>query len=214
MFTALLMTCLAIGPGQYQETVDLPRPMLASSQLNETLGAVLVNVPPGTPVPEVPESQWAVVTQSILIYMVRNEFLDHREMSHYFYSKKDFASDLDVMRRRREEFKDAPPLSDAIMLPPRNYAIELIQMNRSFAKHVEALSNWELDRSEFYNEVLSETNKLYKPWDYVRDAGCEFYYVTVRRDALRKLKTFLGEEAYAAKKMPHYLPLHRFNERQ
>ena len=49
-------------------------------------------------------------------------------------------------------------------------------------------------------------------WDAVRDARCEFYYVTVRRQALKKLRDLVGEEAYLAGTLPPNVPTWRFNE--
>ena len=47
-------------------------------------------------------------------------------------------------------------------------------------------------------------------WDAVRDARCEFYYVTVRRQSLQKLRDLIGKEAYAAGELPDYVPTWRF----
>ena len=36
--------------------------------------------------------------------------------------------------------------------------------------------------------AMKETDRLYHVWDAVRDSRCDYYYVTVRRQALKKLK--------------------------
>jgi hypothetical protein len=46
----------------------------------------------------------------------------------------------------------------------------------------------------------------------VRDARCEYYYVTVRRQALKRLKDMLGEDDYYAAKLPPHVPIWRFEE--
>ena len=59
-------------------------------------------------------------------------------------------------------------------------------------------------------EALAETDRLYKVWDAVRDARCDFYYVTVRRQALKRLREALGDAAYAATDLPPHVPAWRF----
>ena len=57
-----------------------------------------------------------------------------------------------------------------------------------------------------------ETDRLYQVWDSVRDARCDFYYVTVRRQALKKLRDLIGEDAYLDAELPANVPTWRFNE--
>ena len=68
----------------------------------------------------------------------------------------------------------------------------------------ESTRGWEL------RTALQETDHLYYIWDTVRDARCEYYYVTVRRQALKRLRDLLGEEAYYTTKLPPFVPLWRF----
>ena len=60
--------------------------------------------------------------------------------------------------------------------------------------------------------MLAETDRLYLVWDAVRDARCDFYYVTVRRQALKKLRDLVGDEAYATGELPPNVPTWRFRE--
>jgi hypothetical protein len=61
-----------------------------------------------------------------------------------------------------------------------------------------------------FREAIQDTDRLYQLWDTVRDARCDYYYVTVRRDALKKLRDTLGLADYAAGKLPPHVPLWRF----
>ena len=70
----------------------------------------------------------------------------------------------------------------------------------------------EPDRAPVVRAALKETDWLYQIWDAVRDARCEYYYVTVRRQALKRLQTMLGSEAYSAADLPPYVPVWRFQE--
>ena len=43
-----------------------------------------------------------------------------------------------------------------------------------------------------------------------RHAACEYYYVTVRRQALKKLKEMIGDQAYYSGSLPPHVPVWRF----
>ena len=58
--------------------------------------------------------------------------------------------------------------------------------------------------------MLCETDRLFRAWDAVRDARCEFYYTTVRRHALKNLREMIGDDAFAAGELPPYVPEWRF----
>ena len=103
-------------------------------------------------------------------------------------------------------------VSDSMRFPERNTVTELIQFNRGYRKHLVEKQSLERDRCEQYDAALVETDRLYKVWDAVRDARCDFYYVTVRRAALRKLKEAVGDEAFAMGYLPPNVPTWRFAE--
>jgi hypothetical protein len=57
---------------------------------------------------------------------------------------------------------------------------------------------------------MQEADRLYQVWDTVRDARCDYYYVTVRRQALKRLRDMLGSDAYYSGVLPPHVPLWRF----
>ncbi|MBN9119836.1 MAG: hypothetical protein J0I06_11865 [Planctomycetes bacterium] len=61
-----------------------------------------------------------------------------------------------------------------------------------------------------FNCANRKHRRLYRQWDAVRDAQCDFYYVTVRRAALKKLRDEIGEDEFSTGHMPHYVPDWRF----
>lgn len=73
---------------------------------------------------------------------------------------------------------------------------------------------WEQDRADIFTAVIQETDTLYRAWDKIRDARCDFYYVSVRRRGLLDLRTMIGEKAYNENRLPEYVPIWRFNERR
>ena len=44
------------------------------------------------------------------------------------------------------------------------------------------------------------------------NTACEYYYVTVRRQALKRLRHMVGHDDYFAGILPPYVPLWRFEE--
>jgi hypothetical protein len=60
--------------------------------------------------------------------------------------------------------------------------------------------------------ALQETDRLYQVWDAVRDARCDYYYVTVRRQALKRLRELIGDEAYYSASFPPCVPFWRFQQ--
>ena len=74
--------------------------------------------------------------------------------------------------------------------------------NRAYRQHLGLRQPVELARWWDLRTALQETDHLYQVWDNVRDARCEYYYVTVRRQALKKLREMIGENAYYQGQMP------------
>jgi hypothetical protein len=138
------------------------------------------------------------------------EVLDPREMRYVLTRQEDFAADLKLLRRRHRELADAPPLQDCMRFPDRALINELLAFNRTYRQHLDnrqALEQtywWEL------REAVQEPERLYQIWDTVRDARCDYYYVTVRRQALKKLRETVGEDAYWSGCLPPHVPVWRF----
>ena len=63
---------------------------------------------------------------------------------------------------------------------------------------------WEL------REAIQETDRLYQVWDTIRDARCDYYYVTVRRQALKRLRETLGPDSYYSGNLPSHVPVWLF----
>ena len=176
------------------------------------LAILLLTAQPGTPEPLPSEEAFPAIRDAVHKVAIEWEILDSRETGYIFAKRADFDSDLNLLRRRYQDFKDAPRLDESNRLPERKLVNELVQFNRAFRKHLVDKHVLEQDRAEVYEAVMIETDRLYKVWDAVRDARCEFYYVTVRRQALVKLKEMLGDEEYLAVNLPPNVPTWRFNE--
>jgi hypothetical protein len=176
------------------------------------LATILLTTPPGTPECSPPEDRFPTLRDAIHQVAVEWEILDPRETRYVMTKPEDFCTDLNMLRRRYREFADAPRVDEAFRFPDRATVNELVRFNRAFRKHLDQRQQFEIDRAEALRNVMWETDRLYQVWDAVRDARCEFYYVTVRRHALKKLRTLVGEDDYRTATLPPNVPTWRFNE--
>jgi hypothetical protein len=140
------------------------------------------------------------------------EILDPRETRYVLARPEDMLSDLQMLRRRYQELDGAPPLADAARFPDRTVVNELLVFNRAYRKYLEERQPIEPAHASELRTVLQEVDHLYQVWDAVRDARCEYYYVTVRRQALKRLHDLMDEEDYALGLLPPHVPLWRFQQ--
>lgn len=170
---------------------------------------LLLTTPPGVTEAPPPDDRWAEVRDGVRDLAIKWELLDPRETHYLLARREEFSVDMNLLRRRYQELKDAPRLADADRLPPKSLAEDVVKANRAFRSVINDRRAFELDRAEMLNAVLYETDQLYRVWDAVRDARCDFYYVTARRQALRKLRDVLGADAYTAVQLPPATPVWR-----
>lgn len=171
---------------------------------------VLLSAPVGTPEQVPPDERWEAVQSSVHKLAVEWEILDPRETRYVLAKPEDFQTDLDFLRKRKADLADAPKLAEANRLPATQSMDANIQFNRAYRKNLEKRMRWEADRADLIGEAVRETDRLYKLWDAMREAKCDFHYVTYRRLALKKLKDGIGAEAYDAGEVPPYVPEWRF----
>ena len=183
---------------------------MAGSEL--IIAAMLLTIPPGVPATCPPEADFPALRDAIHQVAVRWEILDERESRYVLTRPADFCTDLNMLRRRYRDLDGAPLVADSARFPERHYLNEQVKFNRVFRRHVDERRQLEVDRAESLRDVVMETDRLYQIWDSVRDARCDFYYVTVRRQALKKLRDMIGEDAYESAKLPANVPTWRFNE--
>jgi hypothetical protein len=180
--------------------------------VNYLLAVALLTAPPGSPEPGDQPVIFQVLRQPLQRIAIGWEILDPREARYILARREDFIPDLDLLRRRYQELAFAPALSDCYRFPDRATINELLAFNRAYRQQldgrqpVELIHGWEL------RSALQETEHLYQIWDTVRDARCEYYYVTVRRHALKRLRELAGDEAYYSGNLPPCVPLWRFRQ--
>jgi hypothetical protein len=171
------------------------------------LAATLLTCPddPTATGPEV----YALVHAPLQTLAVEWEILDPREIRYVLSRPEDFSSDLGLLRRRLQDLADAPPANDCERFPDRAAINDLLSFNRAYRQHIDVRQPGEPGRWLEIRNALQETDHLYQVWDTVRDARCEYYYVTVRRTALKRLRELVGEDAYYSGKLPPHVPVWR-----
>lgn len=169
--------------------------------------SLLTSAPPpeGNPYADAPfVSMGALKTAALAA-----ELMDPREARFMFSRAEDYYIDIAVIQRRFAELGDAPPLEDHWRFPERSLINDLLTINRGYRNHLEREVLLSVNPEEV-NEAIRETDMLYNLWDLVRDAKCEYYYITVRRGALKKLRERLGEADYYTGALPPWVPVWRF----
>lgn len=154
--------------------------------------------------------RFATVRPTLAALAVDWEILDPRELRYVLIRCDDFSGDLKLLHRRYAELNDAPPLQDQIRFPDRLLINDYLAFNRSYRQTVDSRLTLEPSRSVEFNELLQEVDSLYMIWDTIRDVRCDYYYVTVRRQSLKKVRDILGFQAYYNGNYPPSVPLWRF----
>jgi hypothetical protein len=176
------------------------------------LAVALLTVPPEAAQPAPGTTLDPLLRLTLQGLAVQWEILDPREVRYILARHEDMASDLSLLRRRYQDLANAPALHDCLRFPDRATVNDLLGFNRAYRQHVDVRQPVELAHWWGLRAALQETDQLYQIWDTVRDARCEYYYVTVRRQALKRLREMIGEEAYYSGNLPPCVPLWRFQQ--
>lgn len=185
---------------------------LAVTPSDRTVAAMLLKTEPGVPEEYPPKEIAPRLCQAIKDVAIEWEILDPRERYYFLGCSEGFSCELNLLRRRYQDLKDAPPVADAARLPSRNAMNDAIQFNREFRKRMIQRSELELDRTEALRVIAWEADRLYDIWDAARDAQCDLFYISSRRCNLKRLKELLGDEAYMHGALPPNVPVWRFTE--
>lgn len=176
--------------------------------INAALAFTLICSP--TP-PDHPED-FAYMRTVVCQEAISLECMDPLEAGYRFLNNEDFPSDLRQIRQRYQDLEDAPRVADAARFPTRYVISDCLSFNRRYADHIKARQDLELYNSAYLNEVQIENQQLYAIWDLARDAQCDYYYVAVRRTALKKLRDRIGYGAYYGGNLPPCVPIWFFQE--
>ena len=172
------------------------------------LAAALLTAPKDLPVPP-NQAGWIDALRPALVTLaIDAEILDPREKA--FILTQDPIGDLAMLQGRGEDLSRVPRLAECQRFPERKMINDFLGLNRSYRNDLSARLAIDLVHSEELRTAISETDQLYQAWDTVRDARCDYYYVTVRRQALGLLRDIIGAEAFYNGNMPPNVPVWHF----
>ena len=180
--------------------------------LDYVLAVALLSGSPDAEVPPEAAAEFAAVRPTLKALAVAWEVLDPREARYILKQAESYPTDLKLLRKRYRDLADAPPLHDCMRFPDRALINDLLAFNRAYRQHLDSRQAIELVHWWELREAIQETDRLYQVWDTIRDARCDYYYITVRRQALKKLRQMVGPDAYGSADLPPHVPLWRFQE--
>jgi hypothetical protein len=170
--------------------------------------ALLVS-PPGSLELAEPARLHRPLAPSLRAMALHLELLDAREVGYLLAKQEEFADNLKVLQERFQELGDAPALAECKRFPARELAGDLLAFNRAYRDSLANRLSLDAVHAEELRAALAETDQLYRIWDTVRDARCEYYYVTYRRQALQQLRQLVGPQAFYSGQLPPHVPLWR-----
>lgn len=138
------------------------------------------------------------------------ELVDPREEPLLQAQSRDVAGDVRVLQNRWQELLLAPHLEECQRFPSRSVINELLSFNRAYRNDLLTRMNLDTLHAEELRSAVQETDQLHRLWNLLRDARCEFYYVTVRRQSLRQFRDLVGCVAFDRGQLPPHVPFWHF----
>jgi hypothetical protein len=175
------------------------------------LAVALLTTPPEQLQSSNPFVLHRAVGPALTALVLQWELLDARE-NDFLKNAQDFMSDLRLLQGRYAELRDAPPVAEAERFPGREIVNEMLAFNRSYHESITNRLKVDMIHGEELRTILEETDQLHRIYEAVRDARCDYYYVTYRRQALAQLRELVGNEAFCAGRLPPHIPIWRIPE--
>ena len=94
----------------------------------------------------------------------------------------------------------------------RDLVNDMLAFNRSYRDSVNNRLDLDMVHADELRTILAETDLLYRIYDAVREARCEYFYVNYRRQSLAQLRDLIGVEAFYTGQLPPQVPLWRIPE--
>jgi len=168
--------------------------------------AVLIVSPPDSVSLTDAQPLHAALNSPLRALALKWELMDHREVDFLLANAQEFDSDLRLLQGRCHELAGAPLLCEAKRLPDRTTISDLMAFNRSYRDSLTSRLAVDKIHAEELQEAVRETDQLYQIWDTARDARCEYYFVSYRRQALQQLRDLVGAESFYQGQLPPNIP--------
>lgn len=156
-----------------------------------------------------PQRLFCALSGSLQEVAIAWEIMDSRERSHVLARDQDLKFDLHMLQNRIEELQFAPYVQESQRFPDKEIVNGMISFNRMY--HQDMLTRLSFDQlhSEHVRHAVQENQKLFQIWDTVRDIKCPYFYITVRRRALNRLRQQIGDRAFYSGELPPPVPMER-----
>lgn len=189
-----------------------------SSYLYVAAAALLTTPPDALELPEA-SKLYEVLAPPLRSLALHWELLDGRETTYLLaegtddkskeWARSAFHDHVKLLQARFQELANAPPIEDCNRFPDRHLIGDLLAFNRSYRNSLALLAEVDRGNVEANRAALEETDYLYRVWDALRDARCDYYLTHTRRRALKALRDLVGDEAYYSGQLPPHIPLWR-----
>jgi hypothetical protein len=173
------------------------------------LALVLLTGPPGLLESDHPPDLYRALHQPLQELSIQLEILDPREVRYILIQPDDFFADISLLRKRYHDLAQAPAVKDSYRFPDRTTINGYLTFNRAYRQQLDHRQPKGAAEAQAVGLARQETDQLYGIWDCVRDARCDYYYLTVRRQVLKRLRELIGAEAYQSGNLPPCVPLWR-----
>ncbi len=130
--------------------------------------------------------------QLIVIFLLSNQIMDKRELKYVFINTSDLISDMKIMSDRINNLKDVDSVEFAYIFPPRWAINEYLLLNKSYRQFL-GRAKLLYPGTSIFQDTIEEVDYLYTLYDKIRDAQCEYYYIHIRREALKEAKRLLDQ---------------------
>lgn len=175
------------------------------------LAVALLNAPPGTvdPIPSV--ERWPAVSAALIQTAERLELLDPGETRYrfeedasfgYFSDRDRFRDDLESLRHRACELRDAPLVAEGAWLPDVDTAERCLGYWREREKSLRWWAAWYTHLAPQYDPHIEAASRAVLVYKAIRSAKVEGLYVSTRREYLATVKRLIGDEAWRLRKLP------------
>lgn len=122
----------------------------------------------------------------------------------------DFKWGLDRSRGRWVELKDAPRISEAKLFPSQSELTPLMAFNRQYRDYIDIQIYVKPHKADEFRERLIEIDRIYYTFDTACDTQMAYFYINVKRAALKRLKEKLGPAMFYAGELPPAVPVWQF----
>ena len=157
-----------------------------------------------------PDGLFPLLHHELQFLCVELELMDDREIRYTLSNPDEWLADIAMIRKRQLDLRYAPNVweHNRFGFVPRETCSALIQFNRAYVRHLEALRD--LYPGVNFDEEIAEADELYFAWDALRDSKVGYYFCHIRRAALARVRDRIGAEAFERGEMVPHVPFARF----